>query len=173
MVMKNEKGITLVELLVAIVIAGIVIVPLLTIMTGTFTRTVSQEKETQIAYVAQEVMEKVRLEASKIESPTNYVEDSSKKKKMVYCLQKNNLIYTEKGESCIEEIPNAYKPSNYDSSDNYFITIYFNEYNSVDFPNFYEVTVTVFENMKVINGGENSTVTDKENSIELVTVVEL
>ncbi len=37
------------------------IVPLLTIMTGTYTRTISQEKETKIAYVAQEVMEKVRL----------------------------------------------------------------------------------------------------------------
>jgi prepilin-type N-terminal cleavage/methylation domain-containing protein len=58
--MKNEKGITLIELLVAVVIAGIVIVPLLTIMTGTFTRTISQEKETRIAYVVQEVMEKVR-----------------------------------------------------------------------------------------------------------------
>src|SRR6476619_5495787 len=58
--MKNEKGITLIELLVAVVIAGIVIVPLLTIMTGTFTRTISQEKETEIAYVAQEVTEKVR-----------------------------------------------------------------------------------------------------------------
>src|SRR5438093_962301 len=58
--MKNEKGITLIELLAAVVIAGIVIVPLLTIMTGTFTRTISQEKETKIAYVAQEVMEKVR-----------------------------------------------------------------------------------------------------------------
>ena len=61
--MKNEKGITLVELLAAVVIAGIIIVPLLTIMTGTFTRTASQEKETQIAYVAQEVMEKIRLNA--------------------------------------------------------------------------------------------------------------
>ena len=48
MVMKNEKGITLVELLAAVVIAGIIIVPLLTIMTGTFTRTVSQEKETKL-----------------------------------------------------------------------------------------------------------------------------
>ena len=43
--MKNEKGITLIELLAAVVIAGIVIVPLLTIMTGTFTRTISQEKK--------------------------------------------------------------------------------------------------------------------------------
>ncbi|WP_338470410.1 type II secretion system protein [Niallia sp. XMNu-256] len=58
--MTNEKGITLVELLVAVVIAGLIIVPLLTIMTGTFTRTIRQEKETEIAYVAQEMMEKVR-----------------------------------------------------------------------------------------------------------------
>ena len=61
MVMKNEKGITLVELLAAVVIAGIIIVPLLTTMTDSFTRTVSQKNETEIAYVAQDVMEKVRL----------------------------------------------------------------------------------------------------------------
>ena len=42
--MKNEKGITLIELLAAVVIAGIVIVPLLTIMTGTFTRTACSRK---------------------------------------------------------------------------------------------------------------------------------
>ena len=47
MFMRNEKGITLIELLAAVVIAGIVIVPLLTIMTGTFTRTICQEKETE------------------------------------------------------------------------------------------------------------------------------
>ena len=34
--MKNEKGVTLVELLAAVVIAGIIIVPVLTIMTGTY-----------------------------------------------------------------------------------------------------------------------------------------
>ena len=74
MVMKNEKGITLVELLAAVVIAGIIIVPLLTIMTGTFTRTVSQEKETQIAYVAQEVMEKIRAYTLDIRNQTaNYL----------------------------------------------------------------------------------------------------
>ena len=39
--------------------------------------------------------------------------------------------------------------------------------------NFYEVKVTVLEDTKVVNGGENSTVTEKENSIELVTVVEI
>ena len=56
--MKNEKGITLIELLAAVVIAGIVIVPLLTIMTGTFTRTIVRRKQ-KSRYVAQEVMEKV------------------------------------------------------------------------------------------------------------------
>jgi prepilin-type N-terminal cleavage/methylation domain-containing protein len=54
--MKNEKGITLIELLVSVVIAGIVIVPFLTIMTGTFTRTASQGKETQLMYFAQEMI---------------------------------------------------------------------------------------------------------------------
>ena len=48
MVMKNEKGITLVELLVAVVIAGIIIVPLLTIMTGTFTRTIAKKKKQKL-----------------------------------------------------------------------------------------------------------------------------
>ena len=33
--------------------------------------------------------------------------------------------------------------------------------------------VKVLEDTKVVKGGENSTVTEKENSIELVTVVEL
>ena len=95
MVMKNEKGITLVELLVAVVIAGIIIVPLLTIMTGTFTRTASQEKETQIAYVAQEVMEKVRLHASNIELPENYSIINGKRQ-MTYCLQASDPIYSQK-----------------------------------------------------------------------------
>jgi prepilin-type N-terminal cleavage/methylation domain-containing protein len=34
--MNNEKGITLIEFLVTIVIIGIIIVPLLTLFTGTF-----------------------------------------------------------------------------------------------------------------------------------------
>ncbi|WP_332629262.1 type II secretion system protein [Halalkalibacter flavus] len=45
--MRDEKGVTLIELLVAIVIAGIILVPLLTIMTGTFSRTVSQDQDTR------------------------------------------------------------------------------------------------------------------------------
>lgn len=74
--MKNEKRITLVELLAAVVIVEI-IVPLLTIITGTFTRAVSQEKETEIAYVVQEVMEKVRL---------HYQWEACKKSRFCYVL---------------------------------------------------------------------------------------
>ncbi|WP_077214137.1 prepilin-type N-terminal cleavage/methylation domain-containing protein [Bacillus dakarensis] len=58
--MKNERGITLIELLAAVVIIGIVIVPILMLMTGTFTRTISQGKESEIVYFAQEVMEEAR-----------------------------------------------------------------------------------------------------------------
>ena len=100
--MKNEKGITLVELLVAVVIAGIIIVPLLTVMTGTFTRTASQEKETQIAYVAQEVMEKIRLNPQYIPKPSN---DNTR----VYCYPDNIQKYTDKG--CNELLNSMYRPT--------------------------------------------------------------
>ena len=115
MVMKNEKGITLVELLVAVVIAGIIIVPLLTIMTGTFTRTVSQEKETQIAYVAQEVMEKIRLQPNYLPKPTI---------KEVYCYPNHIQKYTDEG--CNGILPSEYIPS--DSSGSYFIKVDINKY---------------------------------------------
>ena len=75
--MKNEKGITLIELLAAVVIAGIVIVPLLTIMTGTFTRTASQGKETQLMYFAQEVMENVRNDGYDSSKTMYYCSESS------------------------------------------------------------------------------------------------
>ena len=170
--MKNEKGITIVELLAAVVIAGIIIVPLLTIMTGSFTRTMSQEKETKIAYVAQEVMEKIRLHASDIELPANYSIINGKRQ-MTYCLQASDPIYSQKGEACIEGLPTDYQTSTFSSSDQYFITVHFIEYDPINYQDFYEVTVTVFEDTKVVIGGENSTVKDKENSVELVTVVEL
>ena len=47
------------------------------------------------------------------------------------------------------------------------------EYDPSNYQDFYEVTVTVLEDTKVVNGGENSTVKEKENSVELVTVVEI
>ena len=166
MLMKNEKGITLVELLVAVVIAGIIIVPLLTVMTGTFTRTTSQEKETQIAYVAQEVMEKIRLNPQYIPKPSN---DNTR----VYCYPDNNQKYTDKG--CNELLNNMYRPT--ELPGNSFIMVYVSKYKEQEdpdkYPNFYEVEVKVLEDTKVVNGGENSTVTEKENSINLVTVVEI
>jgi len=58
--MNNEKGVTLIELLISIVIAGMVIVPLLLIMTGSFTRTIHQGKDTQLIYFGQQVMETIR-----------------------------------------------------------------------------------------------------------------
>jgi prepilin-type N-terminal cleavage/methylation domain-containing protein len=59
--MKNENGMTLIELLAAVAIIGIVIVPTLMLITGTFTRTVVQGKESQINYYAQEVIEEARV----------------------------------------------------------------------------------------------------------------
>ena len=73
----------------------------------------------------------------------------------------------------MKEIPTDYQTSTSSSSDQYFITVHFIEYDSTNYQGFYEVTVTVFEDTKVVIGGENSTVKDKENSVELVTVVEL
>lgn len=88
--MKNQKGITLIELLAAVVIAGIVIVPLLTIMTGTFTRTASQGKETQLMYFAQAVMETVRQEGY---SPS---------KTMYYCSENRGCDLSEDGDDNAE-----------------------------------------------------------------------
>ncbi|WP_209121986.1 prepilin-type N-terminal cleavage/methylation domain-containing protein [Alkalihalobacillus sp. BA299] len=59
--MKNQKGVTLIELLVTIVLLGIIVIPFLTLMTDAFTNTVSQGKETQIIYYAQEVIEEARI----------------------------------------------------------------------------------------------------------------
>ncbi|WP_078430212.1 type IV pilus modification PilV family protein [Alkalihalobacterium alkalinitrilicum] len=59
--MNNQKGITLIELLVTIVILGIIVIPILTLMTNAFTNTVSQGRETQTLYFAQQVIEEVRV----------------------------------------------------------------------------------------------------------------
>lgn len=60
--MNNEKGVTLIELLISVVIAGIIIVPLMFTMTGSFTRTVEQGEDTQLTYYGQQIMEIVREE---------------------------------------------------------------------------------------------------------------
>lgn len=71
--MNNEKGVTLIELLISVVIAGMAIVPLLLIMTGSFTRTVEQGEDTQLNYYGQQIMEIIR-EKGYISgtSPTQY-----------------------------------------------------------------------------------------------------
>lgn len=58
---KDQSGVTLVELLVAIVIMSIIIFPILTLMTNSSTRTVIQGKESQMLYFAQEVMETYKV----------------------------------------------------------------------------------------------------------------
>jgi len=70
--MNNEKGVTLIELLISVVIAGIVIVPLMLIMTGSFTRTVEQGEDTQLTYYGQEIMEDIREKGYKSNTPTQY-----------------------------------------------------------------------------------------------------
>lgn len=170
--MKNEKGITLIELLAAVVIAGIVIVPLLTIMTGTLTRTVSQEKETEIAYIAQEVMEKIRLYGPNTPSTSEPDYDHYFLEEKQYCLSNDDSIYELKGITCDALLPTMYHPSTSDVG-NYYITANVTKYHPTKYPNFYKVKLTVFEDTRIITGGESSSILDKENSIEIITVVEL
>lgn len=59
--MKQQQGVTLIELLVVIAIIGIIIVPILTLMTGTFSNTVSQGKESRNIYYSQQVIEEARV----------------------------------------------------------------------------------------------------------------
>ena len=143
--MKNEKGITLIELLAAVVIAGIVIVPLLTIMTGTFTRTISQEKETKIAYVAQEVMEKVR-------------QNNTTELKTSGCWTNISTIsgcdpLTKIGLTITQEVYVKAEVQPYHGN-----------------TDFNEVKIIVKTPTKVVNG-PNGGVKDKDGRIELVTVV--
>ncbi|WP_066153142.1 prepilin-type N-terminal cleavage/methylation domain-containing protein [Halalkalibacter krulwichiae] len=147
--MKNEKGLTLVELLVAIVIVGIIIVPLLTIMTGTFTRTVSQEKETQIAYIAQEVMEKVRYSTTGTLSVDTYCWSNINEQ----CESHANL-------------PAPYSNLVIDEPVTVFVKVDPYEH-EVD--NFYQITVRVEKNSFISSG--KAGLHEKENKIELVTVV--
>ncbi len=69
----DEKGVShyFSRELEAVVIAGSIIVPLLTIMTRTFTRTASQGEETQAIYFDQEVMEIIRSKGYFDGAPTD------------------------------------------------------------------------------------------------------
>jgi prepilin-type N-terminal cleavage/methylation domain-containing protein len=59
--MKNQKGVTLIELLVAVALLGIVVIPIITMMTGSYTNTVIQGRESKSLYYAQEIIEEARI----------------------------------------------------------------------------------------------------------------
>ncbi|MCL7748095.1 type IV pilus modification PilV family protein [Halalkalibacter alkaliphilus] len=153
--MRDEKGVTLIELLVAIVIAGIILVPLLTIMTGTFSRTVSQDQDTRNAYIAQTVIEKVRINDS----------DGGLHMEGVYCWNSEG-----RSAACSDadySLPNLYR-ENVDSSRDYTIEVTVHPYS----PNlsFNEVSVKV-SNYSLISTGPESGMFKKLNQVELITVV--
>jgi prepilin-type N-terminal cleavage/methylation domain-containing protein len=60
MVRNNQAGVTLIELLAAIVIMSVIAVPIFTLMTDSSTRTAIQGKESQLQYFAQEIMEEAQ-----------------------------------------------------------------------------------------------------------------
>ena len=162
--MNNEKGITLIELLVAIVIAGIVIVPVVNHYDGDLYKTVSQEKETKVAYVAQEVMEKVRLNPTVIPKPTK------PEIKKVSCYPNSNPKYTKN--NCSVLLPEIFQPT---TSNDFFIKVDVKPYKQNDpkYTKFYEVGVMVSNDTKVVNGVSSNSVTDQENTASFVTVVEI
>lgn len=153
--MNNQKGVTLIELLVAIVILGIILVPTLTIMTGTATRTVSQEKETSNAYLAQEVMEKIRFNEGDYKVVRN--PDGTEK---YYC-------YSDIADACTDHEDLIFIDSLSLRGDE-IVEVYVSQY--PDEPAFNQVRVIVTSNDK-ISYGANGGIVDKENRIELVTVV--
>ncbi|MDT8859510.1 type II secretion system GspH family protein [Alkalihalobacillus sp. MEB130] len=142
--MNNEKGMTLIELLVAIVIAGIIVVPLVTLMVSTLTVSQSQGKETNIAYVAQEVMEKVVHQ-----TPTLGIGQ--------YCW--SNMEGQCSGYTLLT---NLY--SNSAVHDEVVVIVRVTDYEGP----FHEVTVKVLNETTVSNGSNEVA---RENEIELVTVV--
>ncbi|MEB1807667.1 MAG: prepilin-type N-terminal cleavage/methylation domain-containing protein [Bacillaceae bacterium] len=154
--LKNEKGLTLVELLAAIMIAGIIIVPLLNIMTGTFTRTVTQQTETQIAYIAQDVMEKIRLNKDPFKVTTAVGDNSTKQ-----------LCWSNPETFCgTNTLPSAFDIS---TTEQVKVVVTVKPYQNLPFN---EVVVEVMSD-SFVYGGESGTVTKKTNGnrIELVTVV--
>lgn len=58
----DQAGVTLVELLIAIAILGIILVPILALITDSSTRTAIQGKESQLIYFAQEIIEEMKAE---------------------------------------------------------------------------------------------------------------
>lgn len=59
---ESQSGITLIELLLAIVLLSVIIVPLLSFLTFSYGQTVSQGREGQLHFFAQEVMEQTKAD---------------------------------------------------------------------------------------------------------------
>jgi len=57
----SSSGLTLLELLAAVVLTGVVIVPLLSVLGQSYERTAHQESEQRMLFYAQEVMERMRV----------------------------------------------------------------------------------------------------------------
>ncbi|WP_088103717.1 type IV pilus modification PilV family protein [Halalkalibacter urbisdiaboli] len=151
--MQNEKGLTLVELLVSVVILAMVLVPLLTIMSGTSTRTASQARETENAYLAQEIIEKIRMNEGvyKVTSDDGY-----------YCSSLNAHV-------CTGHVPlNPTFEAELQLNEGQVVEIIVID--SPENAQFNEVSVIVRNNDRVMTGPEDG-VHDIENRIELATVV--
>lgn len=119
--MNNEKGVTLIELLISVVIAGLVIVPLMLIMTGSFTRTTEQGRDTQLIYFGQQVMEEIRQSGYQSGDPIKY-----------FC--KND-------EGCVPENASQVFSKEYDAT----AEIILNQNSDTEFiyNNFYEIKVVI------------------------------
>ncbi|GAE34945.1 type II secretion system protein [Halalkalibacter akibai] len=154
--MRDERGFTLVELLAAIVIAGVIIVPLLTIMTGTFTRTMNQDKETNISYVAQEVVEKVLNHRTPLERGS-------------YCFSNMVDVCDGLAISGLEALPSPYNEIN--TTEDIVVLVEVKAFDpDADISDYNEVFVTVTNEGYIVNGPSGGVI-EKENIVELVTVV--
>lgn len=144
---KNDKGVTLIELLISIVLLSIILVPLLMIMTGSLTRTTTQERETGNAYVAQKVMEKVRSN------------------QLAYKLGANHYCTSEIEDACngLEPLPFS---DELDLNQHQIVEVIVSDYE--ENLAFHEVFVTVRNDDKISYGDG---LVDTENVITLVTVV--
>lgn len=69
---KNEAGVTLVELLVAVAIMSIILVPILTLMSNSYSRTVQQGADSQVFYFAQEIIEEIKYGTRPAENRSGY-----------------------------------------------------------------------------------------------------
>lgn len=57
----SPSGLTLIELLAAVVLTGVIIVPLLTVLGQSYERTADQDSEQRMLFYAEEVMERMKF----------------------------------------------------------------------------------------------------------------